>query len=296
MTKVLVHAADVELAQPSLERPRLARRLLETWAGRVGVGIVGAVVLIALLAPVISPYDPDTQDILHRLQGPSGAHLLGTDDLGRDLLSRTFYGSRISLGVAAASVAIAGVLGIAFGTFAASYGRWTDHIVMRLADALLAFPVLVLAIAISISVGRGASATIVAIAVVNAPVFTRLARAQTLRINQRQFMLAATLMGSSRARRIVRHVVPNVFNAFVVQGSVALSFAIIIEAGLSFLGLGIQAPAADWGVMVANAKTYMTIAPHMMLVPAGAIFVTVLGLNLLGDAISDALDPRSGAA
>jgi peptide/nickel transport system permease protein len=296
MTEALVAGADLPLDEAALERPRLARRLLDTWSGRVGVTIVGCVALIAVLAPVLSPYDPDAQDLAHRLQGPTGAHLLGTDELGRDLLTRVFYGSRISLGVAAASVGLAAFLGILFGTLAASFGRWSDSVVMRLADALLAFPVLVLAIAISISVGRGELAPIVAIAVVNTPVFTRLARAQTLRINQRQYMLAATLMGASRARRIVRHAVPNLFNAFVVQGSVALSFAIIIEAGLSFLGLGVQAPAADWGVMVATAKTYMTIAPHMMLVPAGAIFVTVLGLNLLGDAVSDALDPRTGSA
>jgi peptide/nickel transport system permease protein len=153
----------------------------------------------------------------------------------------------------------------------------------------------VLAIAVSIGVGRGALAVIVAIATVNTPVFTRLARAQTLRINQRQYMTAATLMGAGTAHKVVRHVIPNLVNAFIVQGSVALSFAIIIEAGLSFLGLGIQAPTADWGVLVATAKTYMTVAPHMMLVPAGAIFVTVLGLNVLGDAISDALDPRSAS-
>jgi peptide/nickel transport system permease protein len=166
---------------------------------------------------------------------------------------------------------------------------------MRLSDALLAFPVLVLAISISITIGRGALAVTVAVAVVNIPIFTRLARAQTLRINGRQYMTAATLMGAGTAYKVRRHVIPNLINPFIVQLSVALSFAIIIEAGLSFLGLGIQPPTPDWGVMVATGKTYMTLAPHMLLVPAGAIFVTVLGLNLLGDAVSDALDPRTAA-
>jgi ABC-type dipeptide/oligopeptide/nickel transport system permease subunit len=261
----------------------------------VGVAIVSAVVVVAIFASVISPYDPLTQDLTGILKGPSARHLLGTDELGRDLLSRIFYGSRISLGIAASSVLLASVLGMLLGTAAASLGRWADRIIMRLVDALLAFPVLVLAIAVSIGVGRGALAVIVAIATVNTPVFTRLARAQTLQINQRQYMTAATLMGAGTVRKVVRHVIPNLINAFIVQGSVALSFAIIIEAGLSFLGLGVQAPTADWGVMVATAKIYMTLAPHMMLVPAGAIFVTVLGLNLLGDGLSDALDPRSGS-
>ena len=295
MTDALVAGAEVELAETAFERLPLTRRLVGTWAGRVGVAIVGAVVVAAIFAPVFSPYDPLTQDLTGILKGPSARHLLGTDELGRDLLSRIFYGSRISLGIAASSVLLASTLGMLLGTAAASLGRWADRIIMRLVDALLAFPVLVLAIAVSIGVGRGALAVIVAIATVNTPVFTRLARAQTLRINQRQYMTAATLMGAGTARKVVRHVIPNLVNAFIVQGSVALSFAIIIEAGLSFLGLGVQAPTADWGVMVATAKIYMTLAPHMMLVPAGAIFVTVLGLNLLGDGLSDALDPRSGS-
>lgn len=295
MTDALVAGADVELAETAFERLPLTRRLVGTWAGRVGVAIVSAVVVVAIFASVISPYDPLTQDLTGILKGPSARHLLGTDELGRDLLSRIFYGSRISLGIAASSVLLASVLGMLLGTAAASLGRWADRIIMRLVDALLAFPVLVLAIAVSIGVGRGALAVIVAIATVNTPVFTRLARAQTLQINQRQYMTAATLMGAGTVRKVVRHVIPNLINAFIVQGSVALSFAIIIEAGLSFLGLGVQAPTADWGVMVATAKIYMTLAPHMMLVPAGAIFVTVLGLNLLGDGLSDALDPRSGS-
>ena len=296
MSQALVPGAELELAETTLERPRLWRRLAETWAGRAGLAIVGAVLVVAIFAPLVAPYDPNAQDLTRILKPPSGRHLLGTDELGRDVLSRIFYGSRISLGVAAASVVLASLFGILFGTAAGSLGRWADRIIMRLADALLAFPVLVLAIAVSIGVGRGALATIVAIAVVNTPIFTRLARAQTLRINQRQYMTAATLMGASTVRKVARHVIPNLVNAFIVQGSVALSFAIIIEAGLSFLGLGIQAPTADWGVMVATAKTYMTLAPHTMLAPAGAIFVAVLGLNLLGDAVSDALDPRTGSA
>jgi ABC-type dipeptide/oligopeptide/nickel transport system permease subunit len=293
VSQAAVHSADVEPVAEPLERARLWRRLTATSSGRVGLAVVGALVIVAIFAPLIAPRDPLEQDLANILKGPSGRHLLGTDELGRDMLSRIFYGSRISLGIATSSVLVAALLGMLFGTAAASLGRWADSSIMRLTDALLAFPVLILAITISIGVGRGALASIVAIAAVNTPVFTRLARAQTLRINQRQYMTAATLFGASTVRRVARHVVPNLINAFIVQASVALSFAIIIEAGLSFLGLGIQAPTPDWGVMVATGKTYMTIAPHMMLAPAGAIFITVLALNLLGDAVSDALDPRT---
>jgi peptide/nickel transport system permease protein len=293
MSEALVHSADVEPVVERLDRARLWRRLTATSSGRVGLAVVVAVAVVAIFAPLIAPSDPLEQDLANILKGPSGRHLLGTDELGRDMLSRIIYGSRISLGIAASSVLLAALLGMLFGTAAASLGRWADRSIMRLTDALLAFPVLILAIAISIGVGRGALAVIVAIAAVNTPVFTRLARAQTLRINERQYMTAATLFGASTVRKVARHVVPNLINAFIVQASVALSFAIIIEAGLSFLGLGIQPPTPEWGVMVATGKTYMPIAPHMMLAPAGAIFVTVLALNFLGDAVSDALDPRT---
>jgi peptide/nickel transport system permease protein len=196
--------------------------------------------------------------------------------------------------VAAASLALAAVVGIALGTSAGMEGGAWDHIIMRFTDALLAFPVLILAIAIAAAVGRGMSSLILAISAVNVPVFTRLARAQSLQLKDREFVVAATAVGAGAYRKIARHVLPNLMNTMIVQASVSVSFAIIIEAAMSFLGLGVQAPEPSWGLMIATARLHMASSPHMILAPAAVIFLTVLGFNLLGDAVSDALDPRSG--
>jgi peptide/nickel transport system permease protein len=287
----------VVVGLPSIpsERFLLARRVLATPQGWIGTLVTVLAVSVAIFAPFIAGHDPVQQDLTPQgiLQGWSAGHLLGTDELGRDIFSRVVFGSRTSLSVAGTSVALAVALGIILGTSAGLLGRWWDRVIMRLTDALLAFPVLVLAIAISVALGRGLIGLILAVATVNTPIFTRLVRAQTLQIKERQYMIAATAMGASTIHKVVRHVLPNLVNALIVQATVALSFAIIIEAGLSFLGLGVQAPAPDWGTMIATAKAFMAYSPHMMLAPAGAIFVTVLGLNLLGDALSDALDPKA---
>ena len=284
-----------EASATTSARPSLAWRLFVMPKGRIGGLIMALVILVAIFAPLIAPYDPLQQNLTSTgiLQGISRGHLLGTDDLGRDVFSRIVYGSRISLAVAGASIALAVIIGIGLGTSAAALGSWWDFVIMRFTDALLAFPVLVLAIAISAAVNQGILGLILAVVFVNVPIFTRLARAQTMQISEQQYIVAATAMGCGTMHKILRHVLPNLVNALIVQATVALSFAIIIEAGLSFLGLGVQAPAPDWGLMISTAETFMISAPHMMLAPAGAIFVTVLGLNLLGDALSDALDPRS---
>lgn len=294
-TPELVLPADDGTAGLSIGRSSIVGRLFATPQGCIGGLIIAVIIAAALCAPLIARYDPLQQDLSSTgiLQGVSGHHILGTDDLGRDIFSRILYGGRISLFIAGAAVALAVVLGTALGTIAASAGDWWDVVIMRLMDALLAFPVLVLAIALSLAVGRGMLGLIVAVTVVNIPVFTRLTRAQVLHINTQQYITAATAIGAGAFYKIRHHVIPNLVNALIVQATVALSFAIIIEAGLSFLGLGVQAPDPDWGVMISTAETFMIVAPHMMLAPAGAIFLTVLGLNLLGDALSDALDPRA---
>jgi peptide/nickel transport system permease protein len=273
----------------------MMRRLLATPAGCLGLAITCIVVGAALLAPAIAPADPLAQSLTRQdsLQPPGLAHLLGTDALGRDLLSRIMFGARVSLAIAASSIAIAVVAGVLLGTIAGMLGGWRERAIMRLMDAMLAFPLLVLAIAIAVALGRGAGGSVIAIAVVNLPIFTRLARGQTLRIAQSQFMTAALVLGAGTAWRIRRHVIPNMLSPVIVQATVALSFAVLIESGLSFLGLGVQPPAPSWGLMVAEARNFMILAPHLVFVPSAAIFLTVLGLNLLGDALSDALDPRS---
>ncbi|UCH27895.1 MAG: ABC transporter permease [Trueperaceae bacterium] len=268
-------------------------RLLATPAGWIGTVITALVILLAISAPFVAPSEPLKIVPTDLLKPPgSPGHLFGADELGRDVLSRVIYGSRISLVVAGLSIGLAILTGVALGTSAGVAGGWWDYLVMRLMDALLAFPLLVLAIAISVALGRGVFGLVLAIAAVNMPVFTRLTRAQTLQLKERPFITATTAMGASALYKVWRHVIPNLLNALIVQATTATSFAIIIEAGLSFLGLGIQAPAPSWGVMIADAKTYMLVAPHLLFVPSSALFITVLGLNLLGDALSDALDPR----
>jgi len=274
--------------------PGLVARVARSWTGGVGLALIGLVAASALLAPLLSPADPLAQQLSAGtiFQAPSAAHPFGTDNLGRDVLSRVLHGMRFSLGVALASVGIAVAIGLVAGTLAGTLGGWWDRALMRLVDSFLAFPVLILAIAISVALGRGAGGVILAIAFVNVPVFTRLARAQTLKIEQAQYMTAAVLMGSSLPTRILRHTLPNMLNPVLVQASVALSFAVLIESGLSFLGLGIPAPAPSLGLMIAEAKAYIALAPHMVAFPSLAIVVTVLGFNLLGDAAGDATDPR----
>lgn len=279
---------------PALGRPSFARRLLTTPSGIAGALMVGVVAVACLLAPWLV-VDPLAQELTSGgvLQSPAAAHPMGTDQLGRDVLSRVLYGGRTTLMVAGAGLTVAIVLGVALGVVAGFYGRWADRVVMRLTDALLAFPLLILAIAVSAAFQRGAIGLVFALCAVNIPVFTRLARAQTLQIVQRQYVTAAVSVGAGAIHRMVRHVLPNMANVIIVQGTVALSFAIIIEAGLSFLGLGVQPPAPSWGGMIAEAKSFISRSPHLMLAPGLTIFVSVLGLNLLGDALGDALDPRS---
>jgi peptide/nickel transport system permease protein len=269
-------------------------RVLDTAGGRIGAGIVTVVMAMTVFAPLVATSDPFQQDLTATgiAQPPGHAHLLGTDELGRDIFSRILFGGRISLGVAFASLGWATAVGVVLGTAAGVTGGSVDHVIMRLTDALLAFPVLILAIAIAAAVGRGVTGLVLAIGSVNVPVFTRLVRAQSLQLKDREFVLAAAAIGASTYRKIVRYLLPNLMNTLIVQVSVSISFAIIIEAGLSFLGLGVQAPAPSWGLMVATARLHMAAAPHMMMAPAAAISVTVLGFNLLGDAFSDALDPR----
>lgn len=267
-------------------------RLLSTPAGWFGTFIVVAVVLIALIAPWLPIADPIGLNTGATLQGPNAMHLFGTDELGRDVLSRVVYGSRISLTIAILSIGLACAIGIVLGTSAGMVGGRWEYLIMRLMDALLSFPILILAIAVSVALGHGRMGLIIAIGAVNIPVFTRLTRAQTLQIKEREFVSAAYAIGAGTVHTVRRHIIPNLLNALIVQATTAASFAIIIEAGLSFLGLGIQPPAPSWGIMIADAKTYMSIAPHLMFAPSAALFVTVLGMNLLGDALSDVLDPR----
>jgi peptide/nickel transport system permease protein len=268
------------------------RRLRKTRLASVGIAIVGLLVLCAALAPLISPYDPTRQRLLEALQGPSAAHLLGTDENGRDVLSRILYGARVSLLAGVFSVAIAVVLGVTSGLVSGYFSGWVDNVIMRAMDALLAFPTLVLALAITAALGPNLRNAMIAIGVVATPVFARLTRGQVLSIREREFVEAARTLGAGSGRIMIRHILPNVTAPLVVQASLSVAFAILAEATLSFLGLGVQPPEPSWGSMVSRGKDYLDQAPWLSFAPGGAILLAVMGFNFLGDAIRDALDPR----
>ncbi|TME64636.1 MAG: ABC transporter permease [Chloroflexi bacterium] len=259
----------------------------------VGGAMVVAWLLIALLAPVVAPYDPIKVTVGDALRSPSLAHLLGTDDLGRDVLSRVIWGSRISLSVGLISVGIGFFVGVSVGLAAGYLGGKFDLFVMRGVDALLAFPALVLAIAITAALGPQIQNAMIAIGIVAIPAYARLTRGQTLAIRSRDFILAARTVGCTPLRIVTRHVFPNITNALIVQATLSTAFAILAEAALSFLGLGPQPPDPSWGQDVAYSTRYLANMKWWMSVGPGlAIFSAVFAFNFLGDALRDALDPR----
>ncbi len=250
-------------------------------------------VLAALISYVWTPYDHVALNIPNKLQTPNAVHLLGTDHFGRDILSMIMVGARTSIAVALVAVGIGMGLGIPLGLWAAArQGSWLDELIMRGNDLVFAFPSIVIAILITAIFGAGAINAIIAIGIFNIPVFARITRGAALSLWQREFILAARVAGKSAARISVEHILPNVTNLLIVQGTIQFSLGILAEAALSYVGLGAQPPTPSWGRMLADAQTLVSIAPHMALVPGFAIILTVLGLNLMGDGLRDYLDPR----
>ncbi len=249
------------------------------------------VLVSAVLAPLLSPYDPLEQDILARLSGPSAEHLLGADNFGRDLLARVLYGCRISLGIAFGAVGFALVVGSTVGLIAAYWGGWADRILMRLMDVLLAFPIILLALGILAVLGPGTFNTALAIGVVYLPVFARLARAPALSVLSWDYVSAARALGAKGWRIVLRHVAPNIFAPIMVQTALSLSTAILVEASLSFLGLGTQPPTPSLGLMLSDSRDYMLLSPWTSVFSGLAILLVSLGFNLLGDSLRDLLDP-----
>jgi peptide/nickel transport system permease protein len=249
-------------------------------------------VVLAALAGVVSPYDPTEMQVIDALKGPSGGHLFGTDRFGRDVFSRTIHGTRIALGVALSSIGIAVLIGSALGLVGGFVGGWPDLIIGRIMDILFSFPTLVLAIAIAAMMGPGLNNAVLAIAVVYAPLFCRVARGPVIAERAKEHVAAAIALGGGSARIIFRHVLPNVLAPLIVQASVSLAFAILIEASLSYVGLGTQPPDPSWGTMLNEGRTYLETAPWMSIFPGFAIMVAVLGFNLLGDGLRDVLDPH----
>lgn len=259
----------------------------------IGGTFVVVLVFIALAAPVVAPYDPMAVDVSVSLEPPSGAHWLGTDDLGRDVLSRTIWGSRVSLSVGLIAVGIGVGIGVTLGLVSGYVGGLFDLIAMRGIDALLAFPALILAISITAALGPQIQNAMIAIGVVAVPLYTRLTRGQVLSVREREYVTAARTLGAGPFRIVLRHIFPNVTNPLIVQATLSIAFAILAEASLSFLGLGAQPPTPTWGAdlnysrgYLANMKWWMSVGPGL------GIFLAVFSFNFLGDALRDALDPR----
>lgn len=271
----------------------------EAWAAfkrnrlaMVGLGIVLFFILLALLAPVIAPYGFKEVNLTDRLKPPSAEHWFGTDDFGRDILSRILYGARISLSVGFFSVLGSVIVGTMLGLVAGYYGGWIDTIISRFFDILLAFPSILLAIAIISILGPSLQNALIAIAIINVPNFGRLIRSRVLSVKQEEYIMAANAIGMKDSRIILRHILPNSMTPIIVQATLAIATAIIEAAALGFLGLGAQAPTPEWGKMLADSKGFLVQAPGTLFFPGLAIMLTVLGFNLLGDGLRDALDPK----
>jgi peptide/nickel transport system permease protein len=297
---VVAEAVPVPAPRPPREREwvTLLRRLVRRRTALFGAAVVVAVMLAAALAPLVSPFDPLEQDIGQRLKEPGWqdaqgrVHALGTDHLGRDILSRIVFGSRIALVVGLAAVVISGVLGMVIGLVAGYFGGRVDDILMRLADIQLAFPFILLAIAVIGVLGPSLRNIIIVIGVSSWVVYARVVRGEVLSIREREYVQAAIALGSQHGRVLGQHVLPNTFTPWLVVATLDMARVIVIESALSFLGLGVQPPTPTWGGMLADGRVYLSTAWWLATFPGLAILITVLGINLFGDGLRDTLDPR----
>lgn len=275
------------------ERFAVTRRFARNKAALVALVVIVLITLAVLLAPLLAHADPNATDLASVLLPPSPAHLLGTDEFGRDVFARVLYGGRTALMVGVVVVAVSMAAGSLWGLTAAFYGGFVDNILMRAVDVLMAFPFLLLALMIVAGLGPGISRAMIAVAIGYVPVYARLVRAVALGIKDLDFVTAARSLGARDAAIMFRHVVPNLTSVIVVQATLNIGTAIIDVSGLSFLGLGVQPPQSDWGAMLADGQNYILQAPWLVFAPGLAILVVVLAFNLVGDGLRDALDPKS---
>lgn len=268
------------------------RQLRKNRFALAGFGIVIFFILMALFAPLITSYTYDEQSLVDRLQPPSSDHWFGTDDVGRDIFTRIAYGARLSLKVGALAVSGALITGTLLGIIAGYFGGWVDTVISRIFDIVLAFPSILMAIAIVSILGASLNNALLAIAVVNIPIFGRLVRSKVISLREEEFIMAARAQGMKNGRIILHHVLPNSAPPIIVQGTLGFGTAIIDAAGLGFLGLGTQPPQPEWGAMLAGSRDFITLAPWTIIIPGVSIMLVVLGFNLIGDGLRDALDPK----
>jgi peptide/nickel transport system permease protein len=271
----------------------LLRRLLRRPGAVAGGAVVLIFVAVALTAPIIAPKDPNEVETRDRRKPPSAEYRLGTDEIGRDVLSRVIYGARISLQVGVIAIGIALSGGVILGVVAGYFGRWVDTVIMRLTDVMLAFPGILMAIAIVAILGPGLYNVMIAVGIEAIPVYARTARASTLSVRETEYVLGARAIGSGHGRILVRYILPNIVAPLIVLATIGVAGSILAAAGLSYIGLGAQPPTAEWGAMLAAARTYIREAWWMSTFPGLAIALVVLALNLFGDGLRDALDPRT---
>ena len=283
--------SSAALAAVPAASPRRFKALRRVSA-RVGLAMTLAFLALTVLAPLLAPYDPYDQDLMSALSPPSLAHLFGADQYGRDMLSRVLYGTRTALLAVLVADGLALVVGCTLGLVAGFFGGWAEAVIMRLVDVLLAFPYLLLALIIVAALGPGLTNSMIAIGIVYTPQYARLIRGQVLSIRKADYVRAARALGASRTRLVLRHVLPNSFAPILVMATLQAGSVVVETAGLSFLGLGAQPPSPDWGALLADGQSYFLTAWWIATFPGLAIFLLVLGFNLLGDALRDQFDPR----
>lgn len=287
---------NVPLKEKSVKKSRWAsflKKLARNKAAIAGAIVVLIFVILAIFAPLLAPHDPTHIDMSKKLQTPTSEHWLGTDDKGRDILSRLLFGARISLTVGILSTLLGAIVGIVMGIVAGYYGKWVDSLIMRICDVLLAFPGILLALAIVSILGPSTTNVIIAVAFFAIPTFARIVRGSTLSVKKLEYVDAIRAMGSSDTRIIFKHILPNITSPIIVQATLYIASAIITASALSFLGLGTQPPTPEWGTMLAQGRTYIAQAPHLTLFPGLVILLVVIGFNLFGDGLRDALDPKT---
>ncbi|GGB54027.1 ABC transporter permease subunit [Virgibacillus dakarensis] len=267
-------------------------RIIKSKTSFIGLCIILILILTAIFAPMIATHNPIEQNIIDRYQAPSSDHLLGTDELGRDIFSRIVHGSRISIQIGVIAVGIALIVGVLLGGIAGYFGRWVDQIIMRIIDIMMAFPSILLAIALVAVLGPSLRNAMIAVGIVGVPQFARIVRSAVLSVKETEYVEAARAIGAKHGRVLMQHVLPNCLAPIIVQTTLSIGTAILDAAGLSFLGLGAQPPTPEWGAMLSDGRAALQNAPWVVAFPGIAIFFVVLGFNLFGDGLRDALDPR----